>query len=424
MLITSKRFLPLFVTQFLGAFNDNLLKNALVILITYNLAVSGGQNPQILVTIAAGVFILPFFLFSALAGQLADKYDRALIARIVKLFEIIIMLLATIGFTLQNAWFLITVLFASGVHSTFFGPVKYALLPQQLHPNELLLGNAYIEAGTFLAILLGTICGGVMIILPHGAYIVSICLLCIAIAGYFSSCIIPKAPAPVPRLVINHNIISETLRLIRYSRMQKKILITILCISWFWFIGAIFLAQLPSFVKNYLHSEAKIVTLFLTIFSLGIGLGSFICNKLLRGAIKTTYVPLATFGMSLFILDLYLCSKNDIFFNLHGLLSWERFLHLKISWRIMLDLLFIAVCGGIYIVPLYTMLQHNSDKNFMARTIAANNIFNALFMVLAALFTLGMLAISKSIPDVFLTMGIINFIIGVYIRQLLNSHLD
>lgn len=422
LLLKTQRFLPLFITQFFGAFNDNLLKNALIILITYDLTITSTYNPQMLVTIAAGVFILPFFIFSAIAGQFADKYDRAQIARIVKIFEIIIMSLATIGFLLNSVWFLLIVLFASGVHSTFFGPVKYALLPQQLHANELLNGNAYIEAGTFLAILCGTILGGILIIQTHGPLLVSIFLLLIAIVGYCSSIYIPKAPAPVPLLKINYNIVHETYRLIKYSRMNTKVMLTIICISWFWFIGATFLAQMPSFVKIYLQAEASVVTIFLTIFSVGIAIGSFICSKLLKGAIKSSYVPAAALGMSLFIIDLYFCSLDPLFYNLHALYSLPRFLHFSISWRIMLDLLFIAICGGIYIVPLYTIMQHNADKNYLARIIATNNIFNALFMVLAVLFTLLMLQMQRSIPDVFLAIAIINLVIALLLRRSLNKH--
>jgi acyl-[acyl-carrier-protein]-phospholipid O-acyltransferase/long-chain-fatty-acid--[acyl-carrier-protein] ligase len=403
--------MPLFITQFFGAFNDNLLKNALVILITYTLANRIDYNPQFLVTIAAGVFILPFFIFSALAGQLADKYDRAKITRIVKIFEVIIMCLACIGFALQSVLFLIFVLFLSGVHSTFFGPIKYALLPQQLHPRELLVGNAYIESGTFLAILLGTICGGILIIQTNGTYLVSLALLLAAILGLIASYFIPQAEPPMPKLKINYNLIRETFKIIAYSRVNQQVFAAILCISWFWFIGATFLAQLPSYVKNYLHTEAKIVTLFLTIFSIGIGVGSIVCSKLLRGKIRMTYVPAAAIGMSIFIADLYIASGDQVYFNLHGLLSYQRFLHMGVSWRISADLFFTAVCGGIYIVPLYTMLQHLADKNYLARIIAATNIFNALFMVLSVLLTLVLLAINFTIPEIFLTIAVLNILV-------------
>lgn len=415
-LLATRRFLPLFLTQFLGAFNDNLFKNALIILITYTIATNSGQNSQILVTIAAGLFILPFFLFSALAGQIADKFDRAMITRVVKIFEILIMIFASIGFIWQNAWFLISILFASGIHSTFFGPIKYALLPQHLHTNELLSGNAYIEAGTFLAILLGTICGGLLIIQINGVYFVCYGLLLVAVIGYITSRYIPAAPAPMPKLHINYNLLQETIRIIAYSKKNARVFTTIIFISWFWFIGATFLAQLPSFVKNYLHTEANIVTLFLTLFSIGIAIGSFICNRLLRGAIKSTYVPLAMLGMSIFIADLYFASTNKVFFNLPALLSWQQFLHMHISWRLIFDLLAVAICGGIYIVPLYTILQHIADKQYMARIIAATNIFNALFMVLSALFTLGFLALHRTIPEVFLAIAVVNFIILLLMR--------
>lgn len=414
-LLTTVRFMPLFLTQFLGAFNDNLFKNALIILITYQLILSPTQNAQFLVTIAAGLFILPFFLFSALAGQLADKYDRARIARIVKFFEIIIMFLAGIGFMLQSPWFLIIMLFASGVHSTFFGPIKYALLPQHLKANELLAGNAYIEAGTFLAILLGTISGGILIIQTLGVVAVTLTLLSIAFAGFFTSLYIPKAPAPMPTLKVNYNIVQETIKLIRYSSRNEKIMLMILCVSWFWFIGAIFLAQLPTFVKVSLHTEAKVVTLFLTLFSIGIGIGAFLCNKILQGAVKTSYVALAAFGMSLFIVDLYLASSSEIFNNVHGLYSIQQFMHFTASWRIMADLLFTAIGGGIYIVPLYAVMQRLADKNYLARIIAANNIFNALFMVCGVLFTLGMLALQRTIPEVFLAIGILNLFVAVWL---------
>lgn len=416
-LLLAKRFSPLFITQFFGAFNDNILKNSIVILIMYNLTGRNIQDPHILVTIAAGLFILPFFLFSTLAGQIADKFDRSTIARITKIFEILIMCLATMGFFLESPWFLIIVLFCSGIHSAFFGPIKYSLLPQHLYPNELLAGNAYIEGGTFIAILFGTILGGILIIQNLGYVIVSAALLSFSIIGFVASIYIPKAPPPVPRLQINYNLVTGTIQLINYSRMNKKVIQSILCISWFWFIGAIFIAQLPTFAKQTLKAEARVVTLFFITFSIGIALGSYICNRILKGAIKNTLLTPAALGMSLFIIDLYFCSTNHIFYNVHGLYSFERFIHFQISWRILLDLLFIAICGGIYIVPLYTLMQHSADKNFLARIIATNNIFNAMFMVLSVIFTLFMLSVNYTISDVFLTTAIINLIVVLLIRR-------
>jgi MFS family permease len=421
---TSRRFFPLFITQYFGAFNDNTLKGAIIILITYNIAELSGKDSHTLVTLAAAAFILPFFIFSALAGQLADKFDRARIAKIVKIFEIAIMVLASIGFILHNAWFLIVVLFASGVHSAFFGPIKYALLPQHLYPNELLQGNGYIEAGTFLAILLGTITGSVLLQYDLGLYIVSATLLTCAIIGYVSSRFIPKSPGPAPFLSIRYNLVQETVRVIRYSRINTDVFMSIIFISWFWFVAATYVTQIPIFVKNYLHTEASVVTIFLTVFSIGIALGALLCGKLLGRAIKSIYVPAAAFGMSLFMIDLYFCSTSSIYFNLPALLSMQQFLNMPISWRIIIDLLLMAVCAGIYIVPLYTMMQHSSDKNFLARIIAANNIFNALFMVLASFFILGLLAINRTIPEAFLIIAAINVIVALFIRRILNHSLS
>ncbi len=416
----SQRFLPLFVTQYFGAFNDNILKGAIIVLITYNIAGLSGESSNRLVTLSTAAFILPFFIFSALAGQLADKFDRATIARTVKIFEIFIMALASIGFMLHNAWFLIAVLFASGVHSAFFGPIKYALLPQHLYPNELLQGNGYIEAGTFLAILLGTITGSILIQHELGVYFVSLTLIICAITGYISSIFIPSSPGPVPFLSIRYNVIQETTRVIRYSRVNTDVFMSIVFISWFWFIAATYVTQIPIYTKDHLHTQASVVTIFLTIFSFGIAIGALICGKLLRRAIKSIYVPAAAFGMSLFMIDLYFCSTVTNYFNLPALLSTQQFLNMHSSWRIMVDLLLMSVCAGIYVVPLYTMMQHSSDKNYLARIIAANNIFNALFMVLASLFILGLLAMHRNITEAFLIIAIVNVVVALCIRRTLN----
>ncbi len=402
-LLRTRRFLPLFLTQFLGAFNDNLLKNALVMLVTYRIAAQTGENAQLLVTLAAGLFILPFFLFSATAGQLADKFDRARLTRIIKIAEIVIMLFAAAGFALENTWFLLFVLFCMGTHSTFFGPIKYALLPQHLQGEELLPGNAYIEAGTFLAILLGTLLGGVLILQSGGVWLISSALLSVALLGYLASRHIPPAPPPEPALVINRNPWRETWRIVGFARADKRVFRCILGISWFWLVGATFLSQFPPYVKDVLHAEAAVVTLFLTVFSVGIGVGSFLCNKLLRGHISSAYVSLAALGMAAFGVDLY-------FASLHGGASGLP--------HIVLDLFAIAVSAGLYIVPLYAIMQHESEAAHRARIIAANNVINALFMVAAALFTLLMLSFSFTIPQVFLSISAANALAALYIRKL------
>lgn len=417
MLFFSRRLFPLFVTQFLGAFNDNVFKNSLVILITYSLA--SGEKARMLITIAAGLFILPFFIFSATAGQLADKYDRAFIARMTKILEVIVMIMAAVGFYIGNPWLLIAILFASGMQSTFFGPVKYAMLPQLLAKRELLSGNAYIESGTFLAILLGTIMGGLLIILPNGPQLVSYTLLVVALFGVLASRYIPLAPAPEKSLRINLNIIVETATILRYCKHNMRVFYCILAISWFWLIGATFLAQFPTFVKDHLHAEAKVVTLFLTLFTVGIAIGTFICARLQRGQIKTSLVPYSAIGMSVFIIDLYFSSGHQLYSNLHALLSYEQFIHMTPSIRVMLDILLLAVFGGIYIVPLYTVVQHESDNRYRARIIAGLNVYNALFMVLSAVFVIIMLTMRRTIPEAFLALGISNIIVIFLIFRLL-----
>lgn len=415
---SSRRFLPLFLTQFLGAFNDNLLKNSLVMLITYRL-VSENGNAQLLVTLAAGLFILPFFLFSATAGQIADKIDRAKITRVIKFVEIIIMLAAAIGFYIGSVWFLMTVLFMMGVHSTFFGPIKFALLPQHLKDDELLLGNAYIEAGTFLAILLGTILGGILILHPQGVALVSFALLLVAVIGYISSRYIPASSAPEPSLIITKNIWKETWHIVGFARENKRVFLCIIGISWFWLVGATYLSQFPTYAKDVLAAESEVVTLFLTVFSVGIGIGSFLCNKLLKGIVTSKYVPISMFGMTLFGIDLYFASVFNAPAVSGTLMSIGEFISSFSRLRILFDLLFIAICAGLYIVPLYAIMQHDSSAQHRARIIAANNVVNAIFMVAAALITLALLSLHFTIPQVFLFMAIANGLVAVYIWRLL-----
>ncbi len=419
-LLTKRRFLPLFLTQFFGAFNDNIFKNALVILITYRLAVQTGDNAQILITIAAGLFILPFLLFSGLAGQLADKYEKSRLIVIIKMAEIVLMLLAGLGFYLQNVYLLITVLFLLGVQSTFFGPLKYAILPYHLRENELVSGNALVEAGTFLAILIGTILGGLLILVNAGMFIVCVLTVFIAFAGWFSSRYIPLAPAAAPELKVSYNIFSQTWHMLGHARQSKDLFLCILGISWFWLIGAIFLSQFPTFAKDILHAQNTVVTLFLTIFSVGIGVGSLLCSRILRGKVDASYVPLAAIGMTIFMIDLFFASRHVAKpFQGETLTTFLQFFREANNWRISFDLLLIAICGGLYIVPLYTILQTRSEQNHISRTIASNNVMNALFMVIAAVATIIMLAQGFSVTEVFLTAAIVNAFVAVYICRLL-----
>lgn len=421
-LLKTKRFLPLFITQFLGAINDNVFKNALLILITYKISLHSALNPQVMVTMAAGMFILPFFLFSATAGQLADKYERSRLISVIKFFEVILMCLAAAGLYWQNTAYLMGVLFLIGTQATFFGPVKYAILPDQLREDELLPGNGLIEAGTFLGILIGTILGGILILANHGNALISTLLIAFALSGWMSSWFIPRIYSAAPKLKINYNFIQETQKVIQYAHERWDIFLTILGISWFWLVGAIFLSEFSPYAKNILYANEHVVTLFFTVFSLGIGIGSMLCNRLLKGKVHATYVPLGGLGISLFTIDLYFASQHAVaILHAHSteLMGVFSFLEHFYSWRILMDLFFIAVCSGLYIVPLYAILQERSQNTHRARVIAGNNILNALFMVAAAILTMLMLYVGFSVIQVFLTVAVINAAVAVYICKLL-----
>lgn len=424
-ILKTRRFLPLFITQFLGAFNDNLFKNAMLMLITFRLAEQSGLNAQVLVPVAAGVFILPFFLFSATAGQLADKYDRAAIARWVKLAEIGLMALAAIGFILPNVWILMILLFGMGAHSTFFGPVKYAILPQHLKPEELLAGNAYVEAATFLSILLGTIAGGLLVMSSGGAWVISIAIVAVAIAGYIASRNIPPAPGPMPDLKVNPKFWSETGRMMRDTQQDVAVYRCILAISWFWLVGATYLTQFPSYAKDYLHSDETVVTLLLTIFSIGIGVGSVLCEKLLKGRVQLTYVPLAAIGMAIFGVDLYFATGHAASHVVDEtqFITAGAFASTLGGMRVLADLFLIAVCGGMFVVPLYAMVQQRAKGNMLARTIAGLNVMNSLFMVVSAVVCVILLQMSFSIPVIFLVMALCNILTALYIVHLLPEDL-
>ncbi len=422
-LFSSKQFLPLFITQFLGALNDNLLKNALVILVTYYFATEQNFNAQIIVTLAAGLFILPFFLFSAAAGQLADKYDRSKITRIIKIIEIIIMIGACIGFYMQNLFMLLGIIFLMGAHSAFFGPIKYAILPQHLPDNQLLRANAYIECATFIAILFGTIIGGLLILQPNGSIWVSTLLLIFAIFGCIASFYMPQASPPAPDLKININIWQETLNIISFARKERSVFLSILGISWFWLIGATVISQLPTYAKDILHANETLVTLFLVLFSIGIGSGSILCNRLIKGHIENTYVPIAVIGVSVFLIDLFFASKSTLISaNSELIIAWQ-FIQTKQGLRICIDLLAMAICCGLYTVPLYATMQSSSAVHYRARIIAANNIMNSLFMVGAAIFSLIILKLSFSVIHIFLSIAIVNVIVAIYICQILPNAL-
>ena len=415
-MLFSRRFFPLFVTQFLGALNDNIFKTALIILITYTLAeASEGTNQAITVTLAAGLFILPFFLFSATAGTVADAYEKSMLIRMIKGCEIIIMLGASIGFFFESQWLLMTVLFLMGTQSAFFGPLKYAILPEHLHSDELISGNAWVEAATFLAILLGTIIGGIFIVETQGTWLISGIILCVAAMGFIASFYIPKTRQPNPdtKPTIEWNIITGTCRMLRYAYGEKQTFPSILAISWFWLVGSIILAQLPIYSSSVLNGDNTVLTLLMTVFSLGIGCGSFGCSIILKGKIHARYVAAAALGMSAFLVDWCWISQyyrpEDIYDN------YRAFMAGTYGWRVCLDLFLLGVCGGMYIVPLYAIMQDRSSDTHRARIIASNNIINASFMVIAAIFMMVLLHLGFSIVEIFFLTATGNALVALWI---------
>ncbi len=419
-LLRLKRFFPLFVTQALGAFNDNGFKQGLVILVTYGLAANAGYDARLIITIAAGIFILPFFLFSATAGQLADKYDKAMLIRRIKFAEIILMGLAAIGFYLQNIEFLLFVLFLMGTQSSFFGPLKYGILPQLLKKDELIGGNALIETGTFLAILLGTMYGGLLITQHMGPAIVAVSLSVLAVMGFLAARQIPAMKPQNPELRVSYNLFSQTARIIKHASGNRTVFLSILGISWFWLVGALYLAQFPTFSHDTLFADEMVSTLFVAIFTIGIAIGSLACNRLLNGVVSAKYVPLAALAITIFSVDLYFASRNAA----PGLTSGQfmhvgQFLSASANWRILFDLFMIAFSGGLYAVPLYALIQESSDPDHVSRNIAANNIVNALFMVVSTLLAGVMLNAGYTIPQLFLAIGVLNGFVAAYICKLL-----
>ncbi len=413
--------MPFFMTQGLGAFNDNIFKNALAALLVFEGSRLAGLNTDQLVNFSAMVFILPFFLFSALFGQFADKYEKSMQIRFVKLFEIVIMLLATLGFWLHNVPLLMFVLFLLGLQSTIFGPIKYGILPQILSREELVGGNALIEMGTFVAILAGTIAGpqlaGIDVSWP---YWVGVGCLTIAVAGYLYARRIPTADAVDPELKINWNIFSETVRNLKFLNENQTVLNSVLGISWFWFFGATFLVQIPSYSQNVLGGDKNLMSALLALFIIGISTGSLLCERLSGKQVEIGLVPFGAIGLTVFGLDLYFASPAT---PTAGITAFE-FVTSGANWRIIIDLMLIGTFGGFYIVPLYALVQVRSEPNHRSRVIAGLNILNALFMVIAAVMAMLILGpAGLSIPDLFLISAILNAVVAIYIFTLVPEFL-
>ena len=424
-LLEQRRFLPFFLTQFAGAFNDNFYKNALVVLMTFQAAQFTTLAPGVLVNLAAGLFILPFFLFSATSGQLADKYEKSRLIRFTKLLEIGIMVLAAVAFALKSLPLMLSTLFLMGTQSSIFGPVKYAILPQHLKEDEIVGGNALVESGTFVSILLGTIAGGLTIALPGGSGWVSGGAIVIAMLGYVASRGIPEAPAADPGLKVDWNPITETWRNIGETRGNRTVFLSILGISWFWFYGAMFLSQFPGYAREVLGGDEHAVTLLLAVFSVGIGIGSLLCEKLSGRHVEIGLVPFGSIGLTLFGLDLWWASPATVAATAASAapLSIGALLSEPASWRVLFDLVMIGVFGGFFIVPLYALIQTRSEPARRSRIIAGNNILNAAFMVVAAGLGAGLLAAGASIPQLILVTALLNAGVAIYIYTLVPEFL-
>jgi acyl-[acyl-carrier-protein]-phospholipid O-acyltransferase / long-chain-fatty-acid--[acyl-carrier-protein] ligase len=415
-LLVSRRFGPLFTTQFLSAFNDNALRNALVLMIAYRADAATQASAQMLIPLAAGLFMLPFFFCSATAGQIADESDKAWLIRLIKLLEIPVMLAAAGGVLVGSAPVLLALLFAMGLQAAFFGPLKYAILPDLLRPEELLLGNALVEAGTFVAILLGTI-AGMLIAAEHGSEAVALLIVTVAVGAWMASCwILPTSPA-TQRTQRRWRLIIATYRVIRQIAGEPVPFRLTLGISWFWLAGAIYLSQFPSYVRFVLRGEEAVVTLFLTLFSIGIAFGSLLCNRLLGGKLSARGVPWGALGIGLFSIDFWLASPGGAATG--ELVSVSSFLGDPANWRILADLLGIAASGGVFVVPLYALLQAKTEREHRARAIAANNIINSAAMVISTVVTIALIAVGVSVPGLFLLTGGATLGVALLFRRML-----
>lgn len=420
-LLAQRRFSPFFWTQFLGAFNDNVFKTALLTILTFDALHWTDADAGFLTNLIPGLFILPFLLFSATAGQLADKLEKGRLARIVKLLEIVIMLIAGAGWMTHTLWLLIAAVIGMGIHSTLFGPVKYAYLPQHLKTEELTGGNGVIEMGTFVGILLGEILGTMLVVhKPWGIELVAGGTLAIAVLGWMASLRIPLSPAAEPELKINWNPATETVRNISFSSKNRPVFLSMLGNSWFWFYGAIVLAQFPLYAKNYLHGDHSVLVLLLAVFSFGIGAGSLLCERLSGHKVEIGLVPFGAIGLSVFGFELYLAS---VAYTSVAAVDMHQFLHQAGSHRILFDIVMIGIFGGFYVVPLFAVIQTRCDPKHLSRTIAGMNIMNALFMVVAAGFAILMLKQGFTIPQIFMATAVLNALVAVYIFSLVPEFL-
>ncbi|MEX0706619.1 MAG: MFS transporter [Woeseia sp.] len=420
-LLRQRRFAPFFATQFLGAFNDNIFRNGLVILVTFQSTQVAGLNASELANVAGALFILPFFLFSASAGQLADKFEKSRLIRAIKLFEVVLMALAAYAFVSGSYNTLLLVLFLMGCQSTLFGPVKYAYLPQQLATEELVGGNALVGSGTYMAIIFGLIVGGLSVAIdPDTQVLLASCLIAVALLGYMASRGIPVTRAVDPELTVNWNAWTETWRIVSYARRDRSVFLSVLGISWFWFFGSALTLQIPAYSLSILNANEEITTILLVAFSVGVGIGSLLCEKMSGRRIELGLVPFGSIGLSVFAIDLYFAQPAV---SVVSVSTVGEFLARPGSWRVLADLALLGAFGGFYSVPLYAMIQDRAERQQLSRIIAANNIINAIFMVAAALVALAVLGSGMSIPQLFLILAVLNAVVAIYIYSLLPEFL-
>lgn len=425
-LLSTRRFLPMFVTQFLGALNDNVYKQALLLVITYGWINQQSASVSTLNNLAALLFILPYFIFSATAGQIADKYERASLVRGIKILEIIIMLIGSAGFLLGHLWLLLLALFLMGTHSTFFGPIKYAILPEILKPNELMSGNALFQSGTSMAILIGMILGGAVISASDGNLLwISLTIVTIAVLGYLSSRFILKQNVTTPDLEIDWNFFRTSFQTIKYAKSIPLIYLVLLGNSWYWFYGATYLTQIPQLTQQNLHASENVVSLLLTFFSVGIGIGSLLCRRIGGTEVNLRMVPVGAIGLTVFAL--YLAASLAFVPERTG-----ELLHLadvfQQGWsyyHVMLAVTMLGISGGFYIVPLYAMMQAYSPRSHRARVVAANNILNAVFMVSSAIFSIIILSVLKiDIKILFCITAVLSAIFSIWLLIRLKPQLN
>ena len=419
-LLRQRRFAPFFWTQFSGAANDNLFKFAVTVMVTYQLSV-GWLPPAMAGLVIGALFILPFLLFSATSGQLTDKLEKSWLIRRLKDFEIAIALLAAWGLMAQNVPVMLACIFLLGFQSTVFGPVKFAYLPQALNERELTGGNGMVEMGTFVAILMGNVVGGLLVAIPGiGHATVAVACVALAVLGRMTAQFIPHAPATDPGLRINWNPVSETWRNLKLAHGNIVVFRSMLGISWMWFFGAVFLSNFPAFAKEVLHGNEHVASLLLVVFSIGIGVGSLLCERLSHRHVEIGLVPLGAIGMTVFSVDLYFASRG---LTPHAGHTLSSFLAQPGHWRVMADLALLALSAGIYSVPMYALIQLRSAPTHRARIIAANNILNALFMIGSSVIAGLLLKAGFSIPQIFLVVGLANAVVAFYIFMLVPEYL-